>query len=85
MCGCRQDCWGDGGVPASGNKRGEGIERDQGGAPPDEDGHQGSGGQSGYGERGEEPIALPVEPCSVWFTIELMNGSLSYRFGPAPS
>lgn len=85
MYGCHQDCWGNGRVSASGDKRGEGTKRDQGGTPPNENGHQGSGGQSGSGERGESITyhwrnhALSILQ-SYW-----MNGSQFYSFNPAPS
>lgn len=56
-----QERRGDGGVPASGYEFWEGTERDSGGDPQDEDGHQGSGGQSSYWETGEEPITSHQE------------------------
>lgn len=67
LCGCVwQECRGEGGVPAGVHARGERPQRHSGGAPQDEDGHQGSGGQPGHRQRGEEPLGalttLPQEP-----------------------
>ena len=60
-----QDGRGDRGIPASGYKFWKRTECYSGGAPQDEDGHQGSSGQSSYSERGTEPITFQLKPCFV--------------------
>lgn len=53
-----QECRGEGGVPAGVCKCGEGTQCHPGGAPQNENGHQGSGGQPRHRERGEESVAF---------------------------